>query len=172
MAIATKVPEPKGVPVTRRQFIGVALGAALVALVAQAGAALYQFLKPTVQPGGFGGVVNAGNVREFKVGTVSTVREMRGFVSRINPAGAVVMSWRCTHLGCTVPWVEAEDRFHCPCHSSIFNTKGEVLSGPAPRPLDLYPAQVVNNQLIVDTSRVIERASFDESQLTPFPPGA
>lgn len=159
-------------PVTRRQFILLAAAAAGLALVAQAGAALYEFLKPTVEAGGFGGNVSAGNVKEFQVGTVSTVREMHGFVSRIDQQGALVMSWRCTHLGCTVPWVESEKAFHCPCHGSIYDDKGQVLAGPAPRPLDLYSAQIVNNELTVDTSRVLERTQYDPSQLTPFPPGA
>lgn len=162
----------KSEPVTRRQFILWAWGLAALALVVQAGGALYQFMKPTVQAGTFGSKVSAGNVKEFKVGTVSTVREMHGFVSRVEDKGALVMAWRCTHLGCTVPWVSAEKRFHCPCHGSIFDEKGQVLAGPAPRPLDLYPAEVVNNELVVDTSQLIQRTHFDESQVTPFPPGA
>ncbi len=167
-----KMPEGASAQITRRQFIGWAWAAAAALLFVQAGGALYQFLKPIVKPGGFGSTVNAGNVKEFKVGSVSTVREMHGFVSRLEDKGAVVMAWKCTHLGCTVPWVDAENQFHCPCHGSIFNTKGEVVAGPAPRPLDLYPAQVVDDNLIVDTSRTIERTRFDESQITAFPPGA
>jgi cytochrome b6-f complex iron-sulfur subunit len=158
--------------ITRRQFIGLAWAAATVALFAQAGGALYQFLKPTVPAGAFGGKVSAGNVKEFAVGSVSTVREMHGFVSRVSDKGALVMSWRCTHLGCTVPWVDAENQFHCPCHGSIYDPKGEVLAGPAPRPLDLYSAEVVDEELIVDTSSVKTRDHYDDSQLTPFPPGA
>jgi len=158
--------------VTRRDFIGWVWAATSVALVAQAAAALYQFLQPLVQAGGFGSKVSAGNVKEFQVGTVSTVREMHGYVSRLDQKGALVMSWKCPHLGCTVPWVEAENQFHCPCHGSIYNEKGEVLAGPAPRPLDLYAAAVENNELIVDTSRVIERSQFEGSQITPFPQGS
>src|SRR5581483_4223398 len=171
MAI-TQTPNVKPTPMTRRQFILFAAAAAGVALIVQAGGALYQFLKPPVEAGGFGSQVTAGNVREFRVGTVSTVRAMHGFVSRVDKSGALVMSGRCTHLGCTVPWVEAEKKFHCPCHGSIYNEKGEVEAGPAPRPLDLYPAQVENNQLVVDTSQVIQRTQYDPAQLTPFPPGA
>jgi cytochrome b6-f complex iron-sulfur subunit len=167
-----KASESKSEPISRRQFIGWAWATAMALLFVQAGAALYQFLQPIVKTGGFGSKVDAGSVKEFKVGTVSTVREMHGFVSRVGDKGALVMAWKCTHLGCTVPWVDAEKQFHCPCHGSIFDAKGQVVAGPAPRPLDLYPAEVVNNELIVDTSRVIQRASFDDSQITPFPPGA
>jgi cytochrome b6-f complex iron-sulfur subunit len=162
----------KSVGATRREFIGWAWAVASIALIGQAAGALYEFLQPFVHPGGFGSKVSAGNIKEFKLGSVSTVREMHGFVSRVEPQGALVMSWKCTHLGCTVPWVDAENQFHCPCHGSIYNTKGEVISGPAPRPLDLYPAQVVNNELIVDTGQVIARERFGESQITPFPPGS
>jgi cytochrome b6-f complex iron-sulfur subunit len=159
----------KSEPVTRRQFIGWVWAAATVALFVQAGGALYQFMKPIVQAGGFGSKVSAGNVKEFKVGSVNTIREMHGFVSRVDQKGALVMSWKCTHLGCTVPWVAEEKRFHCPCHGSIYDTKGVVVAGPAPRPLDLYPAEVVNNELVVDTSHAIERTHYDDSQITPFP---
>ncbi len=158
--------------ITRRQFIGWMWAAATVALFVQAGGALYEFVKPVVQAGGFGSKITVGNVKEFKVGSVSTIREMHGFVSRVDQKGALVMAWKCTHLGCAVPWVDAEKRFHCPCHGSIYDTRGQVLAGPAPRPLDLYPAEIVNNQLVVDTSRVIERTSYDDSQLTQFPSGA
>jgi cytochrome b6-f complex iron-sulfur subunit len=82
------------------------------------------------------------------------------------------MAWRCPHLGCTVPWVDSEHRFNCPCHGSIYNERGEVLAGPAPRPLDLYPAEIVGSELVVDTSQVIQRTRFEQAQVVAFPPGA
>lgn len=43
----------------------------------------------------------------------------------------------CTHLGCVVPWVAAENKFKCPCHGSQYDPTGAVTRGPAPLPLAL-----------------------------------
>jgi cytochrome b6-f complex iron-sulfur subunit len=43
----------------------------------------------------------------------------------------------CTHLGCTVPWVRAQNKFMCPCHGSQYDATGKVVRGPAPLSLAL-----------------------------------
>lgn len=48
----------------------------------------------------------------------------------------------CTHLGCVVPWNNAENKFMCPCHGSQYNAQGKVVRGPAPLSLALAHAEV------------------------------
>ncbi|MBI3015433.1 MAG: Rieske 2Fe-2S domain-containing protein [Candidatus Tectomicrobia bacterium] len=61
----------------------------------------------------------------------------------------------CTHLGCTPNWFPEEEKFKCPCHGSVFNLKGDVVSGPAPEPLFRTPI-VLNEKgdLIVGTGNL------------------
>ena len=60
----------------------------------------------------------------------------------------------CTHLGCTPNWLEAEQKFKCPCHGSGFYKDGINFEGPAPRPLERYAIRVADDgQLEVDKSK-------------------
>jgi cytochrome b6-f complex iron-sulfur subunit len=151
---------------SRRQFLGAVWGVSIAALVGQFSAAFYNFVKPRPIVGGFGGKVDAGKAKEFKAGSVSYVQSGRFYVSRLDDGSVIALWQRCTHLGCTVPYVKDKKQFQCPCHSSVYNTKGEVISGPAPRPLDLFPIEVVNGDLVVDTGHPITRDKFDPAQAT------
>ena len=50
----------------------------------------------------------------------------------------IALSSRCAHLGCPVRYVEAAQRFVCPCHGGVYNFRGEVAGGPPVRPLDRF----------------------------------
>lgn len=61
------------------------------------------------------------------------LRNVAAYRSRDGQLHAV--SARCTHLGCTVAFNNAEETWDCPCHGSRFALDGSVLQGPATRPL-------------------------------------
>jgi cytochrome b6-f complex iron-sulfur subunit len=85
-----------------------------------------------------------------------------------NPDGALALYWKCTHLGCTIPWNDAADNFQCPCHGSVFDRTGVLIAGPAPRPMDLMAVTVDDaGNLIVNTGEIIERTGYDPAQATP-----
>jgi cytochrome b6-f complex iron-sulfur subunit len=64
----------------------------------------------------------------------------------------------CTHLGCTPNWLEAEQKFKCPCHGSGFYKDGINFEGPAPRPLERYAISLADDgQLLVDKSRTFQQ---------------
>ncbi len=50
----------------------------------------------------------------------------------------IALSSRCMHLGCPVRYVEAAERFICPCHGGVYNFRGLVAGGPPVRPLDRF----------------------------------
>ena len=150
----------------RRRFLLTAWGVSLFGLFGQAGVALARFFNPRIKAGAFGSKVIAGQIDEFPPSTVSHIPAGRFFISRLEDGGVLALWQRCTHLGCTIPWREDEGRFNCPCHSSIFDTVGEVISGPAPRPMDAFPIEIVDGQVVVDTGNPIERTQHDSSHVT------
>lgn len=55
----------------------------------------------------------------------------------------------CTHQGCLVDWKASRSAFVCPCHNSRFDLDGEVLRGPAARPLETYKVKIQGEQILV-----------------------
>ena len=63
----------------------------------------------------------------------------------------------CTHLGCTPSWLDAEQKYKCPCHGSGFYKDGVNFEGPAPRPLERCAIRIADDgQIEVDKSRIFQ----------------
>jgi cytochrome b6-f complex iron-sulfur subunit len=152
----------------RRSFltkIWVALG--LVALAEAIGVA-FALLRPLKKRGpeeNESALVAAGPVDGFERGSVTAFVRGRFYLVRLQDGGFLALSRKCTHLGCTIPWVEKEKRFACPCHGSAFDITGEAVEAPAPRPLDLFPLTIENENILVDTRKSIKRQTFQAGQI-------
>ncbi len=152
----------------RRSFLGwLWVGLGLVVL-AELVAVIVAFLRPR-DPHARGtapdAVVEAGHMERFPVNSVTAFVRGKFYLCRMDNGGFLAVSRRCTHLGCTVPWVEEKSRFECPCHASAFDIRGDVLAQPAPRPLDLFPVVIENELVKVDTSKPMRRTAFREEQV-------
>jgi len=138
-------------PLSRREFC-VAVGmTACVLAAAGAGAVFVEFLKPRAlfePPTAF----SAGLPDAIAVGSVVTNVEHRAYVIRLAD-GFRALSSVCTHLGCITRYQPERNMIACPCHGSQFTTAGEVVAGPAPRPLRwLQMSLSQKGELIVDTA--------------------
>ena len=75
------------------------------------------------------------------------------WVVKLSDQNIVAFGPQCTHLGCAYHWDDGKREFQCPCHSSVFSVDGNVVSGPAPRPLDRYEAKIQNGKLLLGALR-------------------
>lgn len=79
---------------------------------------------------------------EERDGWRRTVLQKPVYVVRDSNGQITVLSAICTHLGCTVPWIEDQNKFICPCHKGMFDATGKVIGGPPPRSMDSLPMKV------------------------------
>ena len=104
----------------------------------------------------------AGFLNSYEEGVVTDqYKELGAWVIRnrddLGRDTLYALSTTCTHLGCTPNWLEAEQKFKCPCHGSGFYKDGVNFEGPAPRPLERYAISLADDgQLLVDKSRTFQ----------------
>jgi cytochrome b6-f complex iron-sulfur subunit len=169
---AASKPAPPGTSagaaaVTRRGFLS-SLGVAWTAFTAACAAgavATNRFMFPNVlfePPQTF----KAGVPSEFLPGTVDgRFKESFGvFVVREEGGTLYALRAVCTHLGCTPNWLEAENKFKCPCHGSGFYRSGVNFEGPAPRPLERYRIVLADDgQILIDKTKIFAYEKGDWS---------
>jgi len=105
-----------------------------------------------------------GRVEDIPVGGVLAIPKRKVFVAR-NEQGCYAMSSICTHLGCMVQHQAASNTkevFFCPCHGSRFDHEGNVVGGPAPRPLDRVALEIDGGELVVDMKETVPHDTVTE----------
>jgi cytochrome b6-f complex iron-sulfur subunit len=127
--------------------------------------AFFQPRKTGGKAGDSGGSLEAGSVDKFALNSVTAFVRDKFYLARLEDGGFLALSRKCTHLGCTVPWSSKDMKFVCPCHASVYDIRGDVVSAPAPRPLDLHHVFIENNVVKVDTNKVIKRSVFRPEQV-------
>ncbi|MBS4176746.1 FAD-dependent oxidoreductase [Lederbergia citrea] len=68
-------------------------------------------------------------------GAVVTIKGGRAGAFKTEAGQLFVVDTTCTHMGCEINWNSGDRTWDCPCHGSRFSYEGEVIEGPAQRPL-------------------------------------
>jgi cytochrome b6-f complex iron-sulfur subunit len=162
----------KPVPVARRRFVRTAALGAAGAVLALLGAGFAAVLWPK-RVGRYGSIISVA-AADVPAVNAPPFRSREGkFYLVHNEDGLLALSWRCTHKGCTTPWigpVESQEAFRCPCHGSSYTYSGVRTGGPAPRPFDLMRLAVNGDgSVAVDTSVISSRSGYSPDQAAPYP---
>ena len=95
---------------------------------------------------------------EFSRGVVDTRFKKKHAVWIVRDDKSIyALSTVCTHLGCTPNWLEAEQKYKCPCHGSGFRKSGINFEGPAPRPLERFAISLApDGKILVDKTKTFK----------------
>ncbi len=151
--VDAKIEVIKEMEFTRRSFFGqighLSIGTAMAGSVV----ITYKYLNPNVlfePPTKF----KIGVVEDFGEDSITFIETKNLFIIN-REDGFQAISAVCTHLGCTVK-IASENKFHCPCHGSKFDEHGNVIIGPAPRPLPHFELSVSRDgYLVVDMKKEV-----------------
>ena len=154
---------------SRRSFIKVGMGALASLALIEMGGAGFLFLRARSMEGEFGGLITAGPADTFPNGSVTEFANGHFFLIRSPDGGFLAVHNRCTHLGCTVNWVESDNVFICPCHAASFDFFGNLSGPPVPRPLDTFKVEFDEKVVLVDTGVPQRREKYEPEQLAFCP---
>lgn len=140
---------------SRRHFLEL-VGAGAVGIAAVGSIVLSaEYLAPNVvrePPTRF----KAGRPEDYSPGSVTLDKEQKVFIVRAREGYFFALSAVCTHLGCIANWKSEEGIVACPCHGSKFTRDGNVITGPAPRPLPRFSLSLDDHgQLVVDKAVIV-----------------
>jgi len=149
--------------VTRRGFVGWAVGLAAGFVGLVAGIPLVGFVTAQVsaaEPGDFVGVADVASIpvgEPFGISFAEATRDAYNYAVlphsvyalKKSDTDIVVYSPVCPHLGCQVFYDRQKQEYVCPCHGSVFDINGARTAGPAPRGLDTLPSKIEKGQLMV-----------------------
>jgi len=143
--------------VKRRQLLRIGFLTATLLATAEVTGLLVPFIR-VIKIEGLGAKITAGKKADVLAAFGRTKDEpilnTEGRFFLIHAPSAIAAAYRkCVHLGCAVPFSKGEDRFHCPCHGSLYDKLTALkIGGPAPRGLDLFHITEVNGALVIDTN--------------------
>jgi len=136
---------------TRRGFLNWFLGTSVGALCVSVLYPVARYISPPEVPEAETARVTAGREGDLRPGEAKIFRfgNTPGILIRTPEGNHRAFSATCTHLNCTVQFRGDLKQIWCACHNGFYDTSGQVVSGPPPRPLEEYAVNVTGGEIIV-----------------------
>ena len=140
---------------TRRSMIEVLLGGGLLASFASFIYPVLRYLIPPPVVDLGGDEIVAAKLTELKPNSAKIFRfgSRPGLLIMTSDGTYRALSATCTHLGCTVQYRSDLRQIWCACHNGIYDLNGRNVSGPPPRPLDLFDVHARGDEIVVSRKR-------------------
>ena len=122
---------------SRRDFINYAVWGTMGAIAIFGMYPVARFLVPTARSKR--GKINLGNLNLLEGEAKKVVYDAIPVLVIKTQNKMTAYNAFCTHLNCIVNWDKMEGRIKCPCHGGTYDTNGNVLAGPPPKPLAKIP---------------------------------
>jgi cytochrome b6-f complex iron-sulfur subunit len=117
--------------ISRRDFLKLASKAVLTTAGLLGLGGLFRFMDTQTEPSPQTDF-DLGSPGKYPLGSRTILPGVPGLLIH-SQSGFSALSLVCTHLGCTVQ--SQSDGFTCPCHGSRFDLQGNIIRGPAGKPL-------------------------------------
>jgi len=139
----------------RRRVIEIILGSGLFASFASFLYPVLRYLVPPPVAELGGDQVTAGKIGELKPNSAKIFRfgSRPGLLIRSSDGNYRAFSATCTHLGCIVQYRGDLQEIWCACHNGVYDLNGRNVSGPPPRPLEVYEVHLRGDDVVVSLKR-------------------
>ena len=130
---------------SRRDFFKLITTALLTVSGALGIGALFRFLNYQTEPP-VKTEFDLGLDSNYPIGSRSLIPDVPALLIHTEN-GFSALSLVCTHLGCTVE--QNANGFACPCHGSRYDANGNVLRGPAQKPLRSLRVEITSDHHLI-----------------------
>ena len=140
--------------VTRRSFLDRVIGFFAIAVSASV---LYPVIRFLIPPTSGEATVNQVKLPFGRKDVEADAKKARTFrfgrqlgIIILTPSGELrALSAQCTHLDCTVQNRPEEGVLWCACHNGRYDLDGKNISGPPPRPLEVFLVNEIGSDIFV-----------------------
>ncbi|MFA5833572.1 MAG: ubiquinol-cytochrome c reductase iron-sulfur subunit [Bacteroidota bacterium] len=135
----------------KRDFLRYFLFGGVAAWFAAVVYPIVSYLKPPKQAEVVVKSVKAGKIKDFAndTGTIIKFGTKPVLLVRNTKGEFKAFSATCTHLDCTVQYRNDFGLIWCACHNGKYDLNGRNVSGPPPRPLDVYDVALQGDDVLV-----------------------